>query len=272
MLPLIYKRYLVLFFILFSGLMVFGQKNKKPKGAEVNDEDKKQRTFVTIGPEVNIILPTDFGARPDKFYNDTMFKFYPNVGFRFGACLRFDFSRTFSFQTGLYYINRSYTAQVGRSNAIKTEIETEYFNRQVNYTGFELPIMALFYVQLGKQWFMNNAVGVSIDFYPSSIVKHANDSNVKYVVYGGRNSWIVPSMKAAIGFEYRSETAGYFYLGGQFHRPFFPIMDGFIERTNPLPYGLQSVDIPQSGTYFSVDLKYFFPPGKKNKWTESNKR
>ncbi len=267
-----YRGILLLLVAFASGMVLVGQKNKKPTTADVNDDEKKQKTFVTIGPEVNLVLPTDFGARPDKFYNDTMFKFYPNLGYRFGACLRFDFSKTFSFQTGLYYISRSYTAQVGRSNAIKSEIETEYFSRQVNYIGFELPIMALFYVQLGEKWFMNNAVGFSVDFFPSSIVKNANDSNVKYVVYGGRNSWCVPSMKAAIGFEYRSENAGYFYLGGQFHRPFFPIMDGFIERTNALPYGLQSVDIPQTGTYFSVDIKYFFPPGKKNKWTESKKR
>src|SRR5687767_3579069 len=232
-----FKGLLIVFVILFSGSSVFAQKNKKIKGGVSNDDEKKQKTFVTIGPEINLILPTDFGARPNVFYQDTMFKFYPNLGYRFGACLRFDFSRTFSFQTGLFYISRSYTAQVGRSNSIKTEIESEYYNRQMNYVGFELPIMGLFYVQLGRKWFMNNAVGFSVDFFPSSIVGLANDSNIKYVAYGGRNSWIVPSMKAAIGFEYRSENSGYFYLGGQFHRPFFPIMDGFIERTNPVPYG-----------------------------------
>jgi hypothetical protein len=266
-----FKGLLIVFMILFSGLSLLAQKTKKIKGGVSTDDEKKQKTFVTIGPEVSLILPTDFGARPDKFFQDTMFRFSPNVGYRFGASLRFDFSRTFSFQTGLYYISRTYTAQVGKANATKTEIETDYYNRQANYIGFEIPIMALFYVQLGRKWFMNNAVGFSIDFYPSSIVKNAVDSNMKYVTFGGRNSWCMPAMKAAIGFEHRSENSGYFYLGGQFHRPFSAIMDGFIERTNVAPYGLQSVDIAQSGTYFAIDFKYFFPPGKKNKWTESNK-
>ena len=260
--------------VICSGLSLFAQKNKKTKAntTSTTEDETKQKTFVTIGPEVNIVLPTDFGARPNVLYQDTMFRFYPNLGYRFGACLRFDFSKTFSFQTGLYYISRNYTSQVGKANPIKTDIQTDYYNRTMNYIGFEIPIMALFYVQLGRRWFMNNAVGFSVDFFPSSIIKNANDSTIKYVSYGGRNSWCVPSMKAAIGFEYRTDNAGYFYLGGQFHRPFFPIFDGFAERTYGEPYGLQPSRIPQSGTYFSVDIKYFFPPGKKNKWTEKATR
>ncbi len=266
-----FKRCLVFGFILFTGLSMNAQKNKKIKGGVSPDDEKKQKVFVTIGPELSLIIPTDFGARPNVFYQDTMYKFSPNFSYRFGACLRFDFSKTFSFQTGLYYISRNYSSQVGRANPIHTEIEEDYYNRSMNYTGFEIPMMALFYVQLGRKWFMNNAVGISIDFFPSSIVKNAEDTTIQYVSYGGRNSWCVPSMKAAIGFEFRTDNAGYFYLGGQFHRPFFAIFDGFAERSNPQPYGYQPSQIPQSGTYFSVDFKYFFPPGKKNKWTENSR-
>lgn len=256
---------LIFLVVIFSGLSLSAQKNKKIKGGVSPDDDKKQKVFVTIGPEVNMILPTDFGARPDVLFQDTLYKFYPNLGYRFGACLRFDFSRTFSFQTGLFYISRSYTSQVGKANPIKTEIVQDYYNRRLSYIGFEIPLMGLFYVQLGRQWFMNNAIGFSVDFFPSSIAVVDNTTN--YVSFGGRNSWVVPSMKAAIGFEYRSDNAGYFYLGGQFHRPFFAIFDGFIQH-DPTIYE-QTAQIPQSGTYFSVDLKYFFPPGKKNKWTET---
>jgi len=253
--------------VIFSGLLLSAQKNKKIKGGVSPDDDKKQKTFVTIGPEINMILPTDFGARPDVLFQDTLYKFYPNLGYRFGACLRFDFSRTFSFQTGLFYISRSYTSQVGKANPIKTEIVEDYYSRRLNYIGFEIPIMGLFYVQLGRKWFMNNAVGFSVDFFPSSIA--VVDNTTSYVSFGGRNSWCVPSMKAAIGFEYRSDNSGYFYLGGQFHRPFFSIFDGFIQH-DPAIYE-QTAQIPQSGTYFSIDFKYFFPPGKKNKWTETVK-
>jgi hypothetical protein len=268
MLELRSKSIFILFFFIFSCLGLFAQKTKKVKGTSKVDENK-QKTFVTIGPELSMILPTDFGARKDVLFQDTMYRFFPNLSYRFGACLRFDFSKTFSFQTGIFYISRSYTSQVGKANPIKTEVVEEYYNRRMNYVGFEIPMMGLFYVQLGRKWFMNNAVGFSVDFFPSSIA--VVDNTTPYVSYGGRNSWCVPAMKAAIGFEYRSDNAGYFYLGGQFHRPFFPIFDGFTERYNIIPYGYQSADIPQSGTYFSIDVKYFFPTGKKNKWTESNK-
>lgn len=266
-----YKLSLLTFALFIVSINLHAQKNKKIKGGVSPDDDKKQKVFVTIGPEVNLIIPTDFGTRKDVLYQDTMFRFAPNLSYRFGANLRFDFSRTFSFQTGLYYISRNYTSQVGRANEIRTEIVEDYYNRSMNYIGFEIPVMGLFYVQLGRQWFMNNAVGFSIDFYPSSIIKNAGDSAIKYISFGGRNSSFVPSMKAAIGFEFRSDNIGYFYLGGQFHRPFIPILDGFIERTNALPYGLQPAQISQSGTYFSVDFKYFFPTGKKNQWTQSNR-
>ncbi len=271
MLKLRFKFRFIFLLVLMTGISLSAQKNKKIKGGVSPDDENKQKTFVTIGPEVNLVLPTDFGARPDVSYQDTLYKFYPNLGYRFGACLRFDFSRTFSFQTGLFYISRNYTSQVGKANEIKSEIIEDYYNRSMNYVGFEIPLMGLFYVQLGRKWFMNNAVGFSIDFYPSSIVKNAGDSAIKYVSYGGRNSWCVPAMKAAIGFEFRSDNSGYFYLGGQFHRPFVGIFDGYAERTNPVPFGFQPSKIPQSGTYFSVDFKYFFPTGKKNKWTETNK-
>lgn len=259
----------IIFILVLFSIPLHAQKNKKIRGGVSPDDEKKQKIFVTIGPEINLVIPTDFGNRKDVFYQDTMFRFSPNLSYRFGANLRFDFSKTFSLQTGLYYISRNYSSQVGKANEIRSEFVEEYYNRSMNYIGFEIPIMGLFYVQLGRKWFMNNAVGFSIDFFPSSIIKNAGDSAIKYISFGGRNSAFVPSMKAAIGFEFRTDNAGYFYLGGQFHRPFIPIMDGFIERTNALPFGLQPAQIPQSGTYFSVDFKYFFPPGKKNKWTES---
>lgn len=271
MLKLRLKSVFIFSLIIFSSLGLFAQKNKKVKDGNSKVDENKQKVFVTIGPEVSMILPTDFGARPDVLFQDTLYRFYPNLGYKFGACLRFDFSKTFSFQTGLFYISRSYTSQVGKANPIKSDIVLDYYNKQMNYVGFEVPFMALFYVQLGRKWFMNNAVGFSLDFFPSSIIGSGGVDTSKFVSFGGRNSWILPSLKAAIGFEYRSENSGYFYLGGQFHRPFIPIFDGFIERANPVPYGLQSSRIPQSGTYFSIDFKYFFPPGKKNKWTENSK-
>lgn len=259
----------ILFFFIVAGLLpvsVHAQKKIKFKNAA--DLETKQRVFVTAGPDVGIVIPTDFGSRVAVRYQDTLFKLSPQVRYRLGMCVRTDFSKKFSFQTGIYYIERVYEAQVGKANVTGSGFQSLIYSNSFKYIGFEIPVMGLFYVQLGERWFLNNLLGFSVEFFPSSVVSISSDTTIAYKVYGGRNSWIVPSVKVAIGFEYRTENAGYFYLGGQFHRPFFAIFDGFIERKNPEPFGLQTSKLPASGTYFSIDLKYFFPPGKKNKFFE----
>lgn len=257
-----------LFFVLVVLFPASLHAQKKPKFKNAADLETKQRVFVTAGPEVGLVIPSDFGARTNVRYQDTLFKLSPQVRFRLGMCVRTDFSKKFSLQTGIYYIERVYEAQVGKTDATGTAFQSMIFNSSFKYIGFEIPVMGLFYVQLGERWFLNNLLGFSVEFFPSSVKSISSDTAIAYKVYGARNSWAVPSVKVAVGFEYRTENAGYFYLGGQFHRPFFPIFDGFIERKNPEPFGLQTSEIPASGTYFSIDLKYFFPPGKKNKFFE----
>jgi hypothetical protein len=257
-----------IFFVMAGLIPTWLHAQKKPKFKNAADLETKQRVFVTAGPDVGLVIPTDFGARINVRYQDTLFRLSPQVRFRLGMCVRTDFSKKFSFQTGIYYIERMYEAQVGKANATGSGIQSMIYNTSFKYIGFEIPLMGLFYVQLGERWFLNNLLGFSVEFFPSSVKSISSDTAVAYNVYGGRNSWIVPGVKAAVGFEYRTENAGYFYLGGQFHRPFFSIFDGFIERKNPEPYGLQTSELPASGTYFSIDLKYFFPPGKKNNFFE----
>lgn len=258
--------YGILALILMQLSVSVSAQNKKQKIKGAEEVPGKQKVFVSAGPDVGVMFPTDFGSKVHVQYQDTLFKLSPQVRFKIGMCVRTDFSKKFSFQTGLYYVERMYEAQIGRASATGDNIETMFYANSIKYTGFELPIMGLFYVQLGERWFMNNLVGFSIDFFPSSVKNISTDSLVEYKIYGGRNSWVVPSVKAAVGFEYRTERAGYFYLGAQFHRPFFAIFDGFIERKNPEPFGFQTAQLPASGTYFSVDIKYFFPTGKKNKF------
>lgn len=254
----------IIIFVLSPSFINAQNKKKKPRDIEATSG--KQKVFVSAGPDIGVMFPTDFGARVHVNYQDTLFKLSPQVRFKIGMCVRTDFSKKFSFQTGLYYVERMYDAQIGRANATGDKIETMFYSNNIKYTGFEIPIMGLFYVQLGRQWFLNNLVGFSLDFFPSSVKNIPTDTLVEYKIYGGRNSWIVPSVKAAVGFEYRTEKYGYFYLGAQFHRPFFAIFDGFIERKDPIPFGYQTAQLPASGTYFSVDIKYFFPTGKKNKF------
>lgn len=260
-----------LIFLMGSISFLFSQRNN---GNNENEErnNGKQKVFITAGPEINLLLPVNFGSEGRGFLpnesgqdSDTLGVFSPQVSFRLGMNVRFDFSRTFSFQTGLYYVNRKYDVRVGTRDA-GTGFSFVDGEQTLTYTGFELPVMALFYVQLGREWFMNNLVGFSADFFPSSVI----DTVKGYTIYGGRNSWIIPSAKVAVGFEWRTKSAGYFYMGGQFHRPLIPLFEGFIQRTSDpvLPDWSVPISTDVTGTYFAIDFKYFFPPGKKNKFTE----
>lgn len=271
------KKFLFIPAFLFSAIL-FAQDDGS------SETERKQKVYITAGPEVNLVIPTDFGTKNDGFFNDTMVRFSPNISFRFGMNIRFDFSRIISLQSGLYFINRSYTITGGVTNTSRNGFESIMFESSpLRYTGFEVPLMALFYVQLSDRWFMNNSVGFSFDFFPSSVRKRVEvDLNDYYAIVGGRNSWFRPSIKAAVGFEYRSEKSGYFYFGGQFHRPLLALFEAQTQRQNGegqskwyeiinengvdktyFRYTEQSI----TGTYFAVDVKYFFPNKTKNKFT-----
>lgn len=268
--------------VFFTGLLcvlmfpLAAQRNNRNNTTSGNDDDdgKKQKVFITAGPEVNLLLPVNFGSEGRGLYGDTLGVFSPQVSFRLGMNVRFDFSRLFSFQTGLYYVNRKYDVRVGVKDAGSGFSHVDG-SQTLTYTGFELPLMALFYVQLGREWYMNNAVGFSVDFFPSSVVDTvpiAGSPASNYKVYGGRNSWVIPSAKVAVGFEWRTKNVGYFYLGGQFHRPLIPMFTGFIQKqslSGQDQWDSHSIRTDVTGTYFAIDFKYFFPPGKKNKFTES---
>lgn len=269
------RYFLLVIVLLFT--VIYSQNPTKGKGwsNSGDEESDKQKVFLTIGPEVNVLIPTNFGNSDVKGFkdnsllvpNDSLMKVIPNPSFRIGACLRLDFSKTISFQTGLYYLTRNYTTRVGFGNAQNTDLENHFFEDKYQFIGFEIPLQALIYVRLGKNFYMNNAVGIGLEFYPSSVQRITTDS-MSFSLFGGRNSWIMPTVKASIGFEYRTENAGYFYLGGGFNRPFLSPLLSIAARPYALPFGVQGASLAQSGTYFSIDFKYFFPPSKKNKWTE----
>ncbi len=230
----------------------------KPAQAE-----RKQKVFVTGGPEVSMTLPTTFGEQPRSFSGDTLWDVSPMLRYRFGAAVRIDFSKVFALQTGLYYHSRRFQVSVGAAGSLQQAFDSLYFQEGINYIGYELPLMALFYAQLGENAFLNNAIGISIDFFPSSTEKL--NTNSEFKIFNGRNSWVVPSLRASVGLEWRTESSGAFYLGGTFQRPMFALTDMFIERQEPTgPIGFQTQEINIGGSYFSIDLRYILPAGKEN--------
>ena len=109
---------------------------------------------------------------------------------------------------------------------------------------------------------MNALAGGSFNFYPT--IQHiANSDELNFAVSTKRWRWRGLSLLSNVGFEYRTENAGYFYLGASLHRPLENI--AYMEvvfRTNGVNSPAATSNI--SGNFLTFDLRYFFPAEKKS--------
>ena len=110
---------------------------------------------------------------------------------------------------------------------------------------------------------MNTLLGLSLDFYPSDVT--VTNDDYAYIIV--RKSWINASLLASIGFEYRTKKSGFVYLGASINRPFGDIGDfilSYYHEGNINDYVSYSTGV--TGTYLSLDMRYFFP--RKDKKVE----
>lgn len=161
--------------------------------------------------------------------------------------VRTGLSRTLSLETGINQITRRYDYRIVNDTA-------GYDNgSSVRFVGYEIPLLMLVYIRLGENTWMNNALGVSLDMYPSDVVSTLEQG--RFYMY--RKSWIQGGAVANIGVEYRSYKSGYFYLGATYHRPFTEMAITEFTWSTPtmLPYSVRSA---LNGSYLTLDLRYFF--------------
>jgi hypothetical protein len=234
--------------LLLLSFSSFGQFNPYAK-------QKKKRNQVPsyFGLQAKPIIPVRiFGAGPVTLTNDMLeATVTPLWGYSFGGVVRAGISKRFAIETGLNIVQRNY--------------RTDYFVPDSNFTAettlgvvsYDVPLNALVYIQLSKQWFMNTSMGVSGNFYPSNVRKDDNGYPHMFMTEGRRKSWVRLAFNANVGFEWRTNKAGFFYLGGSFQLPFGGIFD-----IAPA-YKYKNINYPifgeMNGTYVTVDFKYFLP-------------
>ena len=99
-------------------------------------------------------------------------------------------------------------------------------------------------------------MGLTIDMFPSSI--QTKDVYFNHVAF--RNHIFQPALSANIGCEYRTNKNGIIYLGASFQKPF-----SFIYLSK-VGYNGNNKEIiirnELSGSYLTIDLRYFFPESK----------
>lgn len=210
-----------------------------------------------FGMEAKGIIPTAFfGAGPLELGDDSIkVNVKSPAGFSFGMIIRHNFSKMFTLESGIHITSRTYPVSISNS------LSNFDASSKIQLQSYEIPVQWLLYIRLGKEFYMNTILGLSFNFYPSDVT-YIGDY---YAYYIQRESWIKTALLASIGFEYRTKKAGYFYLGGSIHSPFGAIGNFYISYYDENNINdFVTFSSPLNGTYFSVELRYFFNKNEKN--------
>lgn len=237
------KKY-ILFLLLFSMMPVFGQKG-----------------VTTFGIQYKPIIPNRFiGTYEVPFAKD---QFQATVRQKWGHCaggiVRIGLSKNISLETGINFTARNFDLdfEVPDSGYAETG--------DVRVISYEIPLSGLVYIRLADQWFMNTSLGAAMTYFPSDVRTYTeiNSQGELFQQEGAYRSKVQGAALANIGFEYRTKSKGFWYLGASYHLPFTSIM------TFAMSYEYNNasdavVDIQNiRGSYLTLDLRYFFHENKK---------
>lgn len=236
------KIILISFFILFSF-------------SSTAQRSKKNRTFENyFGLTYKPLIP--FGLVGDKPLDIVVENFTTNVkptfGYSFGGNVRTNFTKLIAIETGIIYTRRNYITNFEIPDSSLTG------SNDFGYINFDIPINTVVYIRLGEKFYANTTLGISINFNASDIRTQINpiDDNL-FIVNGRRPSFFSFDINANVGFEYRTEEKGFFYLGVAGKIPLNPIMTLFSTYRKDT-YILTSTGQDIAGATFALDLRYFF--------------
>lgn len=200
------------------------------------------------------------GDKPFTIRNENFeSKISPVFGYSYGGVVRIGMTELLSLETGLNYMRRNFRADhaVADSNVVATDY--------LGYVSFDIPLNLLVYVKLGQNIYMNVSGGASANYNASNIRSYIAPGNEKHVFIfeGKRLAFFDFNANANVGFEYRTEKSGTFYLGISARIPFTPNIaiatEYRYDTQSSVAYGL--ID----GATFALDVKYFFFNSKVKK-------
>jgi hypothetical protein len=211
-----------------------------------------QHRVLTAGMKVRPFFSSKFfkTGPQQKDSSQVQFTVKPVGGYSVGGVVRYGISHTLSFETGIHFIKRPYRVSLEKTDGNHSVHKVETRFSSISY---EIPTCLLVFLQLSEHLFMDVFMGFSMDFYPSNL----NTTGEHFNHYSVRKNWIFPSVKAGLGYEWRTAKKGYFYLGASYHQPLddiFVTTIGYYENGR-YQTGQQFI---LSGNYLAIDLAYFF--------------
>lgn len=222
-----------------------------------------QKQGTTFGFQLKPIIPINyFDAGPQTLADTiTEINVNPKMGLSFGVLVRQQITESIAIESGIASVRRNFDLKA--TDFVNNTTDQSDFG----FVGYQIPIQALVYIQLSEEIFMNTTAGLGLDMYPSSVKSKGDNYKLSSISY--RQHWLSYSLLANIGFEYRTEKKGTFYVGGSFNRPFKPIAESFYyynyegNKQNELSHFL-------NGSYLTLDLRFFFPENESK--GNSNRR
>tara|TARA_R110000868_G_scaffold5505_3_gene33073 strand:- start:345 stop:1073 length:729 start_codon:yes stop_codon:yes gene_type:complete len=218
-----------------------------------------QERVTTVGIQLKPILSSEIintGPQSREVENIN-YSITPRSGYAFGMVIRKGFTKQISLETGINYTRKSFDLR------ITDDLSSLEIDDQFSYVMYEIPITGLIYVQLGRQLFLNTSFGLAADFLPSDW----DSGNSQYYHRSFRTYWVLPSLLANVGFEYRTEKDGFFYLGFSYKRPFTNITTAKIGIVDDNQQIIKQSSFDILGNYLTVDLRYFFHENPERKFS-----
>ena len=256
---------LYIFILLLStSVLSFGQ------GKAGNSKNQKKLDKQTIlGIQVSPLIPSNFLEKNDYKYESDSVNYSINnqSSISYGVEIRHYFTYRFAINTGIIYTRRNikvdYDSHYTYDNYYTRGTDTT-FSRDLKFTAFEIPIKASGYVRLNKEIYMSIAGGINLNFYPSNI----RVDNIYVQRIGtqiGSKAWqfFQLGVSASLGWEYRTKNSGIIYLGASYQAHFDDMASVLIFEEETIHKADFSKNI--KGSYFSIDIKYFFPINEKSR-------
>jgi hypothetical protein len=222
-----------------------------------------QERVTTFGIQFKPIIPSELfnTGKQEIVQNNVAFTVTPQMGLSFGMVIRKGMTKNLSLESGINYLTRKFELTINDQDL--------NFNETSNFklVNYEIPVSLLVYIRLTEFIYMNVSGGFSLDIYPSDLYTYSSNFQNDVLMY----NWIRPSLIANIGWEYRTEKSGYFYLGASYHRPFSHMAKEIIWYNGNKRD--ERVELNLSGNYITIDFRYFFheDPEKKKKKVKKSK-
>ena len=214
-----------------------------------------QEKLTAFGLQYKPIVPAAYfdAANIEAEWEEFQFDLAPKYSYSLGMVVRRGLNRTFSFETGINYIDRNYRLKVNNAS-ISLDDFTDFSLR-----AYEVPYQLLTNVRVSNDIYLNVAFGMSHNIFASDVYSEGEE-DYQFIQNTLKRRRIQMAMLANIGAEFRTEKDGIFYVGASLHRPWdevgrvYPEYDDFNESAPSLDAHYLEV----LGNFVTIDFRYFF--------------